>query len=216
MMKNMSLKKEKGLTLVELIIVVSLIAALAIIAISYFRGQLFKGNDAKRKADINRIKVAVEEYEKDHDCYPLAVSCNPGTGLQPYLDRIPCDPLTHASYYYEYQDSVCPAWYRFFTKLDNSNDNSVIINIGPNSAYNYVDSSPNAPSVVSTGGGTASTSPSGTTAPLETHFYGCRGGSCVPILWDSSRPGPECDPNYQNSSCYHQCDLSFSECVSWK
>ena len=82
------------MTLVELLIVVSIIILLVLIAIAFFRGQLFKGLDAKRKADINRIKVAIEEYEKDHDCYPppQIVVCDPGTGLSPYLDKIPCDP----------------------------------------------------------------------------------------------------------------------------
>ncbi|KKU10395.1 MAG: hypothetical protein UX13_C0013G0011, partial [Candidatus Woesebacteria bacterium GW2011_GWB1_45_5] len=105
-------------------IVVGILAVLVLIAIAYFRGQIFKGNDAKRKGDIRRIQVAVEEYEKDHDCYPLpqAVACNPGTGLNPYLSRVPCDPITKASYFYEHEDSTCPGWYRVYTKLDNPND----------------------------------------------------------------------------------------------
>lgn len=208
--------KNKGLTLVELIIVVSIIAVLAIITIAYFRSQIFKGNDAKRKSDINRIEVAVEEYEKDHNCYPLAVSCNPGTGLRPYLDIIPCDPVTHASYYYEHQDAVCPGWYKFYTVLENKNDDAVIEGVGPNSAFNFVLTSPNAPNPGQAGNEPTPPPASGGGTELPTGFYGCRSGSCVPILWDVSRPGPECDPNYQNSSCYHQCDLSSNECTSWR
>ena len=55
----------KGVTLVELLVVVSIIALLALISIFAFREQIFKGNDAKRKSDIGRIQLAVEEYEKD-------------------------------------------------------------------------------------------------------------------------------------------------------
>ena len=205
--------KNKGLTLVELIIVVSIIAVLAIITIAYFRGQIFKGNDAKRKSDINRIGIAVEEYEKDHNCYPLTVNCSPGTGLQPYLDRIPCDPTTHASYYYEHEDNACPGWFKFYTNLEDLNDTAVTPGIGPNSAFNYLTTSANISNI---SGGTEPGNTSQPSAIPGTGFYGCKSGSCILISWDASRPGPECDPNYQNSSCYHQCDMPANECTSWK
>lgn len=209
--------REKGLTLVELTIVVLLLAVLVLIAISYFRNQIFKGDDAKRKSDINRIKIAVEEYEKDHNCYPLSqyLTCSPGTGLRPYIDTIPCDPVTHASYYYEYQDSSCPNWYRFYTVLGNKSDESVTPNVGPNSAFNYVSGSTNSPGGGSGSGSTAAPSGGGGGGGSQIGFYGCRGGACVPISWDSSRPGPECDPNYQNSLCYGQCGPPTNECVPW-
>ena len=103
-------RKNSGFTLVELVIVLAIIAILAVIALLYLRGQLFKGNDARRKGDLNRISLALEEYEKDHNCYPptsqpgseLLMECDPGTGLEPYLSKIPCDPVRLSSYYYEY------------------------------------------------------------------------------------------------------------------
>jgi competence protein ComGC len=210
----MGRKNNSGLTLVELIIIVVILSILILLAIMYFRGQIFKGNDAKRKADIDRIKIAAEEYEKDHNCYPSPslMSCNPGYGLKPYLDKIPCDPMTHASYMYVYQDSVCPGWFKVYANLENKTDASVTNGAGPNNSYNYVNGSPNAPGEGPTpppsgGGGGGSVS----------EFFGCKGGVCVPISWDSSRPGPECDPNYQNSTCYNQCGGDISnECTPWR
>jgi prepilin-type N-terminal cleavage/methylation domain-containing protein len=145
----MGRKNNKGFTLVELMIVVSILAFIAIIAIAYFRGQLFKGNDARRKSDLNRISIAIEEYEKDHNCYPLPyiVSCSPGTGLQPYLEKTPCDPRTNSTYEYEYEESACPSWYRIYTVLDNPHDSAVTEGIGPGSAFNYYRSSTNAPGI---------------------------------------------------------------------
>ncbi len=214
-------KKSLGFTLVELIIVISIIAILATIVLAYFVGQIFKGRDARRKADIQRIQVAVEEYEKDHNCYPLSqtVICNPGTGLVPYLDKIACDPSTNASYYYEYQDSVCPTWYRIYAKFENHLDSDSIGWVGPNSSFDYLASSSNAPDIVGTGGN-LSPPPGGTSPPAgnggSSSFYGCKNSTCVPILWDPSRPGPECDPNYQNSSCYSQCGIPGNNCTAWK
>jgi prepilin-type N-terminal cleavage/methylation domain-containing protein len=216
-------KYYSGLTLVELMIVLAIIAVLAALVIAYLSNQLFKGNDAKRKGDIDRIKIAVEEYEKDHDCYPLpqTIDCrrDGGIGLKPYLNKIPCDPITKASYYYEYEDSVCPRWFRIYTVLQNTNDIVAIPGIGPNDAFNYVQSSGNAPGVVGNSTPTPSSSvptpsPSGS---VDSGFYGCNASAaCVSIPWDSSRPGPECDPNYQSSNCYGQCGPASNECLSWK
>src|SRR5271157_5862912 len=99
-----------GFTLVELMIVLAFLAVLIAIVIVFFTGQIAKGTDAQRKSDMNRIKLALEEYEKDHNCYPPKdlVTCNVaplnGTGLRPYLEKIPCDPATGSSYDYEPQE----------------------------------------------------------------------------------------------------------------
>ncbi len=234
------------MTLTEVLIVVVIISILIVISIVFLRSQIFKANDAKRKTDIARIQIAVEEYEKDHDCYPLPqlVVCSPGTGLQSYLNKIPCDPVTKSTYFYDYQDSSCPRWYRIFTKLDYTEDSDSVkkgckCGCGPNYAYNYFAASPNAPLPQSLtcpsptpggGGGTQTSGPGGgtptpnpSTSPTPTPtagpgsgFYGCKSGICTPINWDPSRPGPECDPNYQNSNCYGQCGQSQNECVPWQ
>jgi len=195
-------KYNSGVTLQELLVVVAIIAFLAIVAFWAYRTQVFKGFDSRRKTDIYQIKVAVEEYEKDHDCYPLpqTVVCDPGTGLQPYIPKVPCDPRTGASYYYDYEDSSCPKWFRIYTTLENLKDSDYMGSLGPNGGYNYYSGSPNAP-------------PPGAGAGT---FYGCRSGACTPILWDPTRPGPECDPNYQSPTCYGQCSEPSNECQSWK
>ncbi|KKR39912.1 MAG: hypothetical protein UU03_C0001G0014 [Candidatus Woesebacteria bacterium GW2011_GWA1_40_45] len=205
------------MTLVEIIVVVSIITFLAVLILVAFRSQLFKGTDAKRKSDIRRIQTAIEEYEKDHDCYPLpqVVVCSPGTGLVPYLSKIPCDPDTKASYYYEHEGVACPHWYRIYANLANVNDLDIgklgcTNGCGPGSSYNYIASSPNAPPGTGQGG-----DGDGDGGP-PSGFYGCRSGICVPISWDPTRPGPECDPNYQSTNCYNQCPNPGNECTSWK
>lgn len=206
------MKKQSGVTLIELIIIITLLGILILIGITYFRAQALKGNDARRKADIRRLQIAIEEYEKDHDCYPLSslVTCDPGTGLRPYINKIPCDPVTNASYYYEHENSSCPTWYRIYAVLENKQDLDADENIGPYGSFNYVASSTNAPAPPVS----ESTPPPGGGGTLG-DYYGCVGGACVPIGWDPLRPGPECDPNYQSSSCYGQCGLSYTECNPW-
>ncbi|MEK7470498.1 MAG: type II secretion system protein [Patescibacteria group bacterium] len=211
------MKKQSGVTLIELIVIITLLGVLVLIGITYFRAQALKGNDARRKADIRRIQVAVEEYEKDYDCYPLSslVSCNPGTELRPYISKIPCDPVTNAAYFYEHADSLCPSWYRLYMVLENKKDISALNNIGPYGAFNYVAGSPNAPAFAATEPSPPLPSGGGAGEGEISGYYGCRSDACVPIAWDPSRPGPECDPNYQSPTCYSQCGPVATECTPW-
>lgn len=105
-------KKEKhlGITIQELLIVVMIISILATLAIWYLRSQVHKANDGKRKGDIRRVQIALEEYEKDNDCYPVSLpACDPGDDFAPYLAKVPCDPVTGTGYFYEPDpSSACP------------------------------------------------------------------------------------------------------------
>ncbi len=207
--KNIYLKN-KGVSLTEILIVVAILAILGVLGFWAWKTQVFKGYDSRRKTDIYQIKVAIEEYEKDHDCYPPPekVNCKlpisaPGTGLRPYMDKIPCDPVTKESYYYDYDSLPCPKWYRLYAYLENSADEDIFGSIGPGGTYNYYSGSPNAPEP-----GAISTS----------DFYGCKSGICVSIIWDPQKQRCECDPHYQREDCYGECinpntGLPQNECV---
>ena len=188
----MEKKYLSGLTLIELLASVAIIAILVLLVINTFIGQIAKGNDAKRKADLDRIKVATEEYEKDHNCYPpanLVVCENGGAGLKPYLNLIPCDPVTHQSYAYEPGPGACGGWFRAYAKLQNTADKSIIPSIGPGQLYNYYVFSPNAPALAT-----------GYESGSDTGYWGCIKGYCVPLKLTS--PGnPVCGPSYQTSNC---------------
>lgn len=207
----------KGFTLIEVLVAVAIITVLGLLVISTLLSQIFKGRDAKRKADINRIKIAVEEYEKDTNCFPQYVVCgNVSTQpIYPYLNNVPCDPNTKASYTYEGGGSAtCPNWYRIYTVLENKNDPSIISGIGPYNAFNYVSGSSNSPEV--TGGTSSTTPPTQTSVPVAQTYYGCKNGICVPLSFDPTRPGAECDPNwYGVPDCGANCGPPSRECVSW-
>lgn len=191
------MKKQKGMTLVELVIVVTIIAALAVIALAFYRGQSAKALDAKRKADLARIQVAIEEYEKDYECYPppQLLACEPGTGLAPYIDKTPCDPATKASYYYDFDTNTCSSWYRLYANLSNDSGTP----IGPLGAFDYYVSSSGAPDA--------------TLTQIGINKYGCRGGFCVDLLWNSQINGWECVPIFNSPSCNGQCGVPSVECI---
>lgn len=176
-----------GFTLVELMIVLLIIAILAVIALVAFRSQLFKGNDAKRKSDLNRIGIAVEEYEKDHNCYPKVddmklCGTDQSIAIHPYLSIVPCDPITSAAYYYEPGPGSCPSWYRLYADLQYTADAAIVPGIGQDGAYNFYVGSANAPPL---GAGSGAT-PGGGVNPGGSNLYACQGGHLVLITWDPS------------------------------
>lgn len=206
------MKKNRGLTLIELLIVVSIIGLLILIGFFLARNQYLKGRDARRKSDIHKIQEAVEEYEKDHDCYPQPelVICQPGTGLIPYLAKVPCDPATGDSYYYENDNPNCAKWYRIFIYLDNLNDRDIIPGIGSGNNYNFYLASPNAP--VPTQGFIPSPASTSTTLCGGYSYYGCINGECKPIACNAQGTGPVCQPGFDNANCSGQCGPSSVEC----
>lgn len=96
----------RGFTLVELLVVITILAILMGIAVSAYSGALKSGRLAKRLTDLKSIDTALELYRSDHEVYPISNSwrseCVGGgnlaadeviPGLVPkYLKIFPSDP----------------------------------------------------------------------------------------------------------------------------
>lgn len=119
-------KNNSGLTMIEILVVLAIVGILAVILYFGMRGQIEKGRDSKRKDDLQKIKVAYENYYSDNDCYPPAnaLSDPNSTELDPYLSVVPRDPLTNDPYVYIPMPLTCPG-YRLFARLENSSDPAI-------------------------------------------------------------------------------------------
>ena len=157
-----------GFTLVELMIVISIIAVLSAIAIVSFTNLQQNSRDAKRKSDLVMVQGALEQYHADQNYYPLPTgtssngfltfgsSLNSPDGKRTYLGSVPTDPTsTTAPYSYETQPSS-PACnnssgnfctnYCLYAHMENSSNGSFSIACPtptPGGAnYNYAVSAP--------------------------------------------------------------------------
>lgn len=104
--------KQKGFTLVELIVVITILAILVGIVVLAYRGVTEQAYRAKRLADVNSVQKALELFRQDNGYYPANGADNWGaplsttamtTSLSPYLkDGIPTEPSgdTSKAYYY--------------------------------------------------------------------------------------------------------------------
>ncbi len=103
-------QKQKGFTLVELLIVIAIIGLLATLAIVSLTSAQQKARDTKRVADIKAIQTALELEWNDNPGYPNSTSAtNPvsdwatlGTALSAYVSGLPMPPGNPSGDVYTY------------------------------------------------------------------------------------------------------------------
>lgn len=109
---------KKGFSLVELLVVITIIAILSVAAYSAVGGNTIKARDAKRKQDLTTIQQALELYFVEKGSYPTEpLTAGTGAGQIPkkILSDIPKDPAGKHIYLYK----VSGATYQIATTLEN-------------------------------------------------------------------------------------------------
>ncbi len=84
-----------GFTLVEMLVVVGIVALLASIVTVAIYSSRQRARDARRIADINQVRIALEQYFKDRKRYPNPEPegyCGLVTALTSYMSSLPRDP----------------------------------------------------------------------------------------------------------------------------
>ena len=113
----MKFKKNKGFTLLELIVVIAVISILAVILLPRFVRITKPANDARRLADIRTIQGYLELYYQQNRSYPVDLANSAGAfgsgnscaGVCGVLiganvaTSIPADPVESGNYYYRYE-----------------------------------------------------------------------------------------------------------------
>jgi len=100
-------KLENGFTLVELLVVLSIIILLSALGITSYRSAHRSARNGKRKSDLEQIRSALEMYRDDNDVYPAADDSSDNdwstmiTALESgnYFDTPPTDPSSYSYYY---------------------------------------------------------------------------------------------------------------------
>lgn len=213
----MLVKKKKAFTLVELLIVIAILLIMIVILIGILNpiALVNKAQDSRRKKDLNRIRVAFEEYFNDKGCYPNNVpdsflrnqlndnkNCGSSSVFGKWLKPWPCDsngkPYDVLTGYDD--DSNCPKWFKIRAVLENKKDPSINIVAVAENDPNYGVSSGNiTPGGYLGDGNPACWKPNCSVKDLE------KDGTCGQLT-EHGCDGPNC---YKGSNqCYPECQVT--------
>ncbi|SRR6266446_6277425 len=94
---------ETGFTLIELMIVVSIILILTGIAAMKYDQVVLHSKEAVLKTDLRTLRDAIDHYTLDKQAAPQSIEDLAQAG---YLREVPVDPITHAKDWVPQFDSV--------------------------------------------------------------------------------------------------------------
>lgn len=85
---------KKGFTLVEVIIVLTLIGILVAIIVPIYRNSVVRAREAVLKENLFHIRDAISKYYYDKQKYPTALD---DLVTNKYLSKLPIDPITNSN-----------------------------------------------------------------------------------------------------------------------
>ena len=86
--------RERGFTIIELLVVLSLIVILATIGMTQYRNSRVYASESVLKTDLFRMREAIDQYYADKGQYPATLDALVSEG---YLRKLPDDPFTKSS-----------------------------------------------------------------------------------------------------------------------
>ena len=128
--------RNKGFTLIEILIAVAIMAILTAIFVPNFLGIRARARDTRRKADLNELQKAIELFRLDQNppvypdtgildpslcnqCWSQGADCTGNI----YMKKVPCDPGTlDAVPYIYYLDAGDNLKYTLSACLENTED----------------------------------------------------------------------------------------------
>lgn len=87
-------KEANGFTMIELMIVVSIVGILATLAVPSYQGTLLRAREAALRQDLFTMRDVLDQHRADQGKYPPSLQDLVAAG---YLRAIPNDPFTNSA-----------------------------------------------------------------------------------------------------------------------
>jgi prepilin-type N-terminal cleavage/methylation domain-containing protein len=81
-------QKSNGFSLIELLVVISIIAVLSALLMANFMGARERARDAQKIDGLNSLKTALRMYYNDNQSYPTDKNIILGTGFTAYIANV--------------------------------------------------------------------------------------------------------------------------------
>ena len=86
-------RRTAGFTMIELLIVISIIVVLASMGMTQYRNSVIRAREAVLKEDLFRMRDAIDQYYADRNKYPSSLDDLVSDG---YMREVPIDPMTQS------------------------------------------------------------------------------------------------------------------------
>ncbi len=93
-MPNLNKKISHGFTLIELMVVMTIIALLLSIAVPSYFNSLEKAKEASLKQSLSVMRVAIDKFYGDNERYPTSIK---ELVIKKYIRAVPTDPITEST-----------------------------------------------------------------------------------------------------------------------
>jgi general secretion pathway protein G len=87
-------KDDRGFTMLELMVVMTLIVVLATMGMTQYKTSQIYAKEAVLKEDLFRLRDAIDQYYADKGTYPSTLDSLVSDG---YLRKVPDDPITKSN-----------------------------------------------------------------------------------------------------------------------
>jgi general secretion pathway protein G len=91
-MRNWVDRRERGFTIIELLVVLSIIVILSTMGMAQYRNSVIRSREAVLKEDLFRMNDAIDQYYADRGQYPGTLDALVSEG---YMRKLPVDPITN-------------------------------------------------------------------------------------------------------------------------
>jgi general secretion pathway protein G len=115
--------KNKGFTLLEILVVIVLLGILATIVLGSYTSSLERSRDSRRKQDLAQVSHALELYYSENNSYPDSLEWGESltyNGIL-YMKQLPQDPSS-PGYTYQYEVSENNQEFQLYCCLENTQD----------------------------------------------------------------------------------------------
>ena len=95
--------RQKGFTLIELMVVMAIMIILITIAVSRYDAVVTKAHETTLRSDLAVLRKAIQDYTTDKECGPNSLD---DLVTAKYIGAVPVDPITGAKDWVTVEDDV--------------------------------------------------------------------------------------------------------------